>query len=648
MRKRFSLVALSLSVAVSTIAGAAGAQPTPSLDLRDFHVPTDPAASLRLEPTSTPGHLEWNVGVWASYARRSVALQDDAENEVSVPLSDQFSLDYFAGVGIGNRLAIGLAIPTVAYQTGDEPADPAVTPVLPTTGIGDVAFTAKATLVPTADLGGFGLATIARVTAPTGDERSFLGEGAATGELRMLGELRLIALDLRATAGARVRGSKETYVGEEFGDDLPWAVGVTAKPQAFGWDDAGRWLVSLETRGRVSLTPSFASGAQSPIQIGASARYTVEEISAIAGVELPLNDAVGNPAVRGVLGIGWAPRFYDEDGDGIEDSRDECAELEEDKDGFQDADGCPDFDNDDDGVPDADDRCPAEQEDADDFMDDDGCIDADNDNDGIPDTEDSCPDEVGPATGSPAPGCPIVDQDGDGILDTQDQCAAQPEDKDGFADTDGCPDPDNDGDKVLDDVDACPKVKGEPRTDPELNGCPNPDTDGDTYDDAVDKCPRKAEDFDGVDDTDGCPDDDSKEPAWKRAKPLVTLEQGKTGWTVKWRVAPKFDGKGTSTDLDPATDPSVRALAAELNKHPEFIVAIGVKPKDAESVSEQDALNRSFALVHALRRYTHRDDVAESVSWNAVSKLAGAGRAGLGILVLAPKPASEEPATIVK
>ena len=201
---------------------------------------------------------------------------------------------------------------------------------------------------------------------------------------------------------------------------------------------------------------------------------------------------------------------------------------------------------------------------------------------------------------------------------------------------------------MLDEVDACPKVKGDPRTDPDLNGCPNPDRDGDTFDDAVDKCPTKAEDFDGVDDTDGCPDDDSKEPAWKRAKPLVTLEQAKTGWTVKWRIARSSRAKEQALDLDPKTDPSVRALAAELNKRPTFIVAIGVKPKDATSPAAQDALNRSFALVHTLRQYTHRDDVAESVSWNAVSKLAGAARAGLGILVLAPQPADDEPAKVAK
>ena len=48
----------------------------------------------------------------------------------------------------------------------------------------------------------------------------------------------------------------------------------------------------------------------------------------------------------------------DSDADGIADAADKCPRQPEDKDGFEDADGCPDPDNDKDGVADADDRCP--------------------------------------------------------------------------------------------------------------------------------------------------------------------------------------------------------------------------------------------------------------------------------------------------
>ncbi|MCX5800201.1 MAG: thrombospondin type 3 repeat-containing protein [Candidatus Eisenbacteria bacterium] len=48
----------------------------------------------------------------------------------------------------------------------------------------------------------------------------------------------------------------------------------------------------------------------------------------------------------------------DSDNDGVPDSRDKCPTLAEDRDGFQDDDGCPDIDNDADGIIDADDKCP--------------------------------------------------------------------------------------------------------------------------------------------------------------------------------------------------------------------------------------------------------------------------------------------------
>ncbi len=93
----------------------------------------------------------------------------------------------------------------------------------------------------------------------------------------------------------------------------------------------------------------------------------------------------------------------DRDGDGIPDVRDKCPNQPEDKDGFQDDDGCPDPDNDEDGILDSADKCPNEPEDFDGFEDEDGCPDLDNDQDGVPDASDKCPNQPGPASND---GCP--------------------------------------------------------------------------------------------------------------------------------------------------------------------------------------------------------------------------------------------------
>src|SRR5439155_142123 len=76
----------------------------------------------------------------------------------------------------------------------------------------------------------------------------------------------------------------------------------------------------------------------------------------------------------------------DTDGDGIPDSSDLCPTEPEDRDGFDDEDGCPDLDNDQDGIPDKLDKCPNEPEDKDGFQDDDGCPEIDDDGDGCPDS----------------------------------------------------------------------------------------------------------------------------------------------------------------------------------------------------------------------------------------------------------------------
>ncbi|MCB9258597.1 MAG: OmpA family protein [Ignavibacteriales bacterium] len=131
----------------------------------------------------------------------------------------------------------------------------------------------------------------------------------------------------------------------------------------------------------------------------------------------------------------------DIDNDGIENKIDKCPEQEEDFDGFEDTDGCPEFDNDKDGIVDLKDQCVNESEDFDGFEDTDGCPDFDNDGDGILDVDDSCPDLKEDFDGfEDTDGCPEYDNDKDGILDENDKCPNEPETFNNFEDADGCPD----------------------------------------------------------------------------------------------------------------------------------------------------------------------------------------------------------------
>ncbi len=131
----------------------------------------------------------------------------------------------------------------------------------------------------------------------------------------------------------------------------------------------------------------------------------------------------------------------DPDRDGILGAADGCPTEPEDKDGFEDTDGCPESDNDKDGVFDVSDRCPLEPEDIDQFEDTDGCPELDNDKDGIADATDQCKNEPEDKDGfEDEDGCPDTDNDKDGIADKADKCPDQPETINSFEDDDGCPD----------------------------------------------------------------------------------------------------------------------------------------------------------------------------------------------------------------
>ncbi len=622
---RTSAAALS-SLLVLSFASIAGAQP--SVDVRGFRASTDPASGLYLEPASSPGTGEWNAGLWLSYAYRPITLRDPVSDEIRFDVIEhQLTADLVAGVGIAGRAALGVDVPVLLHESGDDPTPESMRALgdskLPSSGLGDLALTGKLTLVkPTGgDFGGFALALHERFTAPTGDEASFLGEGAVTSETRLLAEYRLVALGVHLALGAKLRAEEARVACADtpvdlcdtrFGHELPYGLGLSLKPQALGIDEEGRFTLFLEAHGHLPLSPigPFERAAVAEAQAGLGARYAIGDVSLLAGVETSLIGSVGGAPLRAIASVSWAPRVHDADGDGVEDDVDQCRELAEDRDGFQDDDGCPEGDNDEDGVVDEEDRCPAQQEDEDGFQDDDGCPDADNDADTVPDTDDGCPDEAGPATAAPGGrrGCPVRDTDADGIESDKDRCPDQAEDKDGFQDDDGCPDPDDDGDSIPDAQDACPREKGVNSDDPRLRGCPDPDADRDVILGPADRCPDRPEAWNGLDDADGCPDGDPG-----KQRPLVTVKDTKAGPAVELSGAVRFNDAG---EVDPASAPLLSALAAELLQHPGWTVRVGVRP--SKRLDDAAAQRRAAAALAELQRLTRRKDVGEVAPWDEV------------------------------
>ena len=134
-------------------------------------------------------------------------------------------------------------------------------------------------------------------------------------------------------------------------------------------DSGDRQEWEIATHGSLPAGPiaPFGWGSAPGATVLSPALLTVDDRIALGrhhdayvllGADVGLDDAIGVPAFRAVVSVGWAPRVHDRDGDGVPDDVDQCPDLPEDKDGIQDQDGCPEDDADGDGIPDDQDACP--------------------------------------------------------------------------------------------------------------------------------------------------------------------------------------------------------------------------------------------------------------------------------------------------
>jgi len=617
--------------------------------MRTWRPSTDPNASLVIEPAVTPGPGVLTLGAYGHYAFRPVTLlQAGTDNVAYRPLAHVLGVDPFVNLGIGQRLAIGATLPVIVYQDGSSPLPSTVSqvPSVPSSGFGDLGLSLKGSILRNEN-GGFGLGALGFVSLPTGNRSGFAGETGATATARLLAEYTLLVAVAQASIGYKLRTEHRTWPdasanGVRFGDEIPWSFGLAMRPGLLGIDPGNRQRFEVGVHGWLPAGPvgpfglgDPGSAALSPVQLAVSDRIELghyRDTFVTIGGEIGLTQAVGVPAFRAIVGVGWTPRAHDLDGDGVKDDIDGCPEIPEDKDGFEDSDGCPEIDNDGDGIIDKEDACRDVAGVSTNDPKTNGCPIADADGDGIEDARDACPKEKGQSSQDPKRnGCPVKDADGDGVDDAFDRCPDQPEDRDGFEDEDGCPDPDNDGDGIADKDDACPNTPGEPSPDPARNGCANPDRDGDTFLNDEDKCPDSAEVFNGVADEDGCPDEGGK--------PLVVIDDKRR---VRLAAPIKLVGPATLPDVDPSSVTTLRALALELDRRRDWTLAVGARPGAGDD-AQLDALARSFAIVRVLSNLSHRDGVAETVGWDAVKNQPQA-ETGIAFRVLVLPPSGAKSA----
>lgn len=421
-RRRVAMLCVAAALAV--IPADALAQ---EVDLNAFDVSPFFGDGLVVQKAST---LEgrWDVGLFLDFQKDPLRYRDSLTGDVTRHvIENQLTGQLFGAVGIFSWFDLGLALPVIAYQSGDGLVGQAAPSSF---SIGDVRLVPRLRFLTTTwQNGGLDLAFIPEFTLPTGQlVDPYSGEGGLTATPMLAASMRHKMVGLAANAGVRVR--KESDLGpSSVSDDLilRGALYLHLMPELL--------TVDAEVNSATPLSNPLGTRA-SPLEVLAAGRlHVTESMDVSLGGGMGLSDGPAAPTFRLLAGLRFSPAPKaepvreeppkDSDGDGILDGADKCPMDPEDPDQFEDADGCPDVDNDKDGVPDVKDRCKNDPEDKDGFQDEDGCPDANNDGDAFCD----------PWVATSGKAASYADQ-----CKGSDECPNEPETVNGYRDEDGCPD----------------------------------------------------------------------------------------------------------------------------------------------------------------------------------------------------------------
>lgn len=393
----------------------------------------------------------WSARLVSHYSRLPVRVS--AGNQHQTVVGDLWLVELGGHVGLPAGWSAGAQLPAAVVLRGGGPnlLQLQEQPLAP--ALGDLRLEARKHLQRVPLQGGaLQLAARLGLALPTATAGQFVG-GAVGAEAEALGSWLRDALRLDGSVGLKVQTQEAHKVRPVLANgqidlagrqNTALQQGPLAAVVRLG---AGHKFLGERLTARAEaqwLAPIASGNAGQVVDVAASAGWMFQpgwQLQALLGTSP--TSALASAALRAGVGLQVLPEQLrrDTDRDGLDDKQDRCPSLAEDKDGFDDHDGCPDPDNDGDLVPDTVDRCPLQAEDQDGFADADGCVDVDNDADGVPDAQDACPAQPEDRDGfDDADGCPDLDDDQDGMPDADDLCPLQPETNNGFEDADGCPD----------------------------------------------------------------------------------------------------------------------------------------------------------------------------------------------------------------
>jgi OmpA-OmpF porin, OOP family len=449
MRTRPLVLSFFVLAACALDASASRAQATATGFALDRFNPSERGSEwFALDSLDLRGHLRLAVGVVGELADSPLVIYNADGSQRDVPVHYQLIVHPGASLVLWDRLRVGFDLPIAAYEQGSTGTVAGVTyQGVSSAGLGDLRLSADVRLV--GEYGdAFRLAAGTQVFVPTGSPSGYLGDGST----RVIIPRALAAGDIgwfsyAANLGFQYRGQTEDFGGTGLGSEFVFGASLGVH----GFDRT--LLVGPELYGSTVVTRGAAfTTDNTPVELLLGGHLLVADRWRLGlGVAPGLTQGLGEPAVRYVASVEWAPQPEapppaDRDHDGIPDDEDACPDEAGVKTDDPKTNGCP--------PPAAEPPPPA-----------------DRDHDGVPDVDDACPDVPGVKTEDPKTnGCP-PDRDGDGIPDAKDACPDVPGVRTDDPKTNGCPS-DRDQDGIIDKEDACPDAPGPRNADPKKNGCP--------------------------------------------------------------------------------------------------------------------------------------------------------------------------------
>ena len=354
-RRGRGLAIAMIAMVATTLVGSASVQ-AQRFDVQRFApAPSQRTGTIGLLHGETLERDSIEAGLVLHYDDSPLVVRGESGARFAEIVSQQLTGHVVGGFGLFGVGEVLVDLPFILHQHGD------LVPVLSNLdsnasgagfGVGDLRIVGKFGLVDTntrTNPGGLALSLYVQAQLPTGKRHYFQG-----GQLRATPGVAFDAIGARghrltANVGYTIR-PRVTLMDElDVDDTLDFGLALT-----LALTDWMRGIV--EVRGSVSVLADDIGLEELPLEGTLGVKMNNEWASLMVAGGVGLTGGFGTPDYRVILAASYtgtqeAPR-YDFDHDDIYDDVDQCPHEAEDRDGFEDHDGCPE---DDDEVDDEDD-----------------------------------------------------------------------------------------------------------------------------------------------------------------------------------------------------------------------------------------------------------------------------------------------------